>query len=585
MGDFKKANNMILKKIADKLEKTNLAYLFTTLFIIAFIVYFFSLFNGFVWDDEEQIVNNAIIQNISNFPYLFTSSTFNTGGAGLSGFYYKPLMPATFSLINSIFGLNSFFFHFFDLSLHLLNACLIFLLFKKIFNLFKYKFSKTFSFLLSVIFLVHPASVESVVYISSTQELLYVFFILLSLLISLNFLIKKGINLKIILLLNLLLLLAVLSKESGIMGFFLLTFLVLLVDRTKIKLTTLSFIPTLFIYFIFRFAIAKTPLLQQSSIIPIANASLSERFLTIPFELISYLRLIFFPLQLFVAQHIVIKNVTDPNFYLPFFILIIFIFVFWLIFKRYNSKLFLFFIGWIFFSFFVFLNIYPLDMTIAERWLYGPLIGILGLTGYVSLETIKRNTKTLPIIILFILLFIVFFSIRSFIRTFNWNNNLSLFSHDIKYNSNSFDAQNNLGVALFRAGKSSSAKVNFEKSINLSPKWWTPYNNLGVIYQREGNISLAKKMYLESIRNGNYYLAYENLAQLKSTTENPKEALSFVRSSLSVLPYNENLNRIAAQLYFKTKQIQEAKDYANRTYQINPSQENYILLKTINEEN
>ena len=90
MGDFKKESIMILKKIAYKLEKTNLAYFFTALFIIALAVYFFSLFNGFVWDDEEQIVNNAVIQNISNLPYFFTSSTFNTGGAGLSGWYYKP---------------------------------------------------------------------------------------------------------------------------------------------------------------------------------------------------------------------------------------------------------------------------------------------------------------------------------------------------------------------------------------------------------------------------------------------------------------------------------------------------------------
>jgi len=53
---------------------------------LGLMVYGISLFNGFVWDDEEQVVNNAAIRSLANLPFFFTQSTFNSGGgAGMGG--------------------------------------------------------------------------------------------------------------------------------------------------------------------------------------------------------------------------------------------------------------------------------------------------------------------------------------------------------------------------------------------------------------------------------------------------------------------------------------------------------------------
>lgn len=94
--------------------------------ILGFCVYLPTLFNGFVWDDEEQIVNNPQIQSLSNLPAFFSGSTFNAGGGGnLSGLYYRPLMTSSFTLVYSIFGLNPFFFHLVQVILHIANACLL----------------------------------------------------------------------------------------------------------------------------------------------------------------------------------------------------------------------------------------------------------------------------------------------------------------------------------------------------------------------------------------------------------------------------------------------------------------------------
>lgn len=221
-------------------------------------------------------------------------------------------------------------------------------------------------------------------------------------------------------------------------------------------------------------------------------------------------------------------------------------------------------------------------MTIAERWLYIPMIGVLGLIGVLIGNLFALNKKRAAFtLIIFMFILIPVFSVRTFIRTFDWKDNLTLFSHDIKHSSESFDVQNNLGVALFRANDFKGAKMHFEKSIELSPNWWTAYNNLGAIYQREGNIEEAKKLYQKAIENGKYYLAYENLAVILYQAGKPEEALNFIESSLKILPNNETLNKVAALTYLQLEATNSAKIYATKAYQLNPSQQNYLLLQSI----
>lgn len=569
------------QKLFNKIENAYPLYLITALIVIPLITYFPSLFNYFVWDDEEQIVNNVIIQKLSNIPSLFTSSTFNTGGAGLTGFYYKPLMPTAFSINYFIWHANPFGFHLFDLVLHIINGVLVFILLKKLFILQKIPYSKTLAFLLSIIFVIHPANTESVAYISSTQELLYTFFLLSALLLTLKFIGNKTKSIGLITFINISIFLSLLSKESGIITLPLVIILIYLYTRNKLIPILISSSITFITYLIFRFVLAKTPIVQHNSIIPIANATFLDRLKTIPFELFSYLRLFFFPKDLFVAQHLVINSFSDPRFYVSFIITALVIILLIFLTHKNRSKLFLFFLLWTFFSFFLILNIYPLDMTIAERWLYGPMIGILGLIGILMANLLKSKKSYLTYALITIILIIIIFFARTFLRTFNWHDDLALFSHDEPFSKDSFDLQNNLGVAFFRNGNLADAKIHFEKSIALSPKWWTAYNNLGVIYEKEENLIKAGELYENSIKNGNYYLAYENLARIKLKTEKPENVIPFLRNSLNLLPYNETLNKIAALAFYLNGATDSAKLYAQRAFLINRSQENYQLIQAI----
>jgi len=560
------------------LQKLSSKKLIAIILIVGFLVYLNALSNSFVWDDEEQVVNNLLIRSWVNFPQIFGGSTFQTGGTGgLSGMYYKPLMTLSFMFNYSIWKLNAFGYHLFQIVFHLTNAVLVFLLLQKLFNNAKLKQGYVWAFWASLIFVAHPANVEAVVYVSAAQDVLVAFFGLL----ALNFLFRRFKKSWIeVTILSGFLLLSLLSKESGIAVIpvgIILSFWFL---KEKLKPWLLAGFSAFFGYCFLRFILARV-FVSTSSVIPIVKASFGERLLTFPYELFSYFRIFFFPKDLFISQHLVIREISDHRFwlYLPlvFVSLGILAFFAW----RKKTKLFAFFFLWYFFSISLVLNLFPLDMTVAERWLYFPMVGLLGMMVVILGWVSERWASAKKIVPYALLVAVFLLASRSIIRCGDWRNGFRLYSHDAKLVPDSFDLQNNLGVEYFRQDDFQKAELHFGRSIELEPDWWTPYNNLGVIYERKGELKEARRLYEKAIENGNYYLAHENLAFIVLREEEPKRAVEIIEKSVAVLPYNFRILTTLALAYYKDGQYAEAEKLARRLFSLNPSRQNLNLLEAI----
>ena len=125
-----------------------------TIFVfVGFLVFANMLFNSFVWDDIAYITKNPGVHQL-DIPSLFGPNMFNSGP------FYRPIPAVYFATIYSLFGANTFFFHLFQLLLHLVSTSLLFIFFRMFFK-------PAISFFLALIFLVHPIQVESVSYIES----------------------------------------------------------------------------------------------------------------------------------------------------------------------------------------------------------------------------------------------------------------------------------------------------------------------------------------------------------------------------------------------------------------------------------
>lgn len=468
------------------------------------LVFLNSLANGLVWDDEVQIINNPAIRSFSNIGQIFSSGTFDTGGAGLSKGFYRPMVTLYYTFIYAFFGQNAFGYHLAQIVLHIVNGILIF---KFIGQYTKERWAGW----MSLIWLVHSGISKTVVYAASVGDVLYTLFGLLAF--------KNP----------LFLFLALLSKESAIL---LIPLLIIFNKKNIYSVFSVSLG-----YGLLR--LAANINIPKLDLAPITQASFYERFLTFPSIFGNYLRLVFWPEKLSISQHWVIydlKNIQFWGWFIP--IIIFFILCFWILSKIKSGESWVMFI-WFLMGIFLISNlIVPLDGTLDETWLYFPLIGFVGF-----LATILNyfDRKSIAILLGLIVLLL---SIRTFVRNFEWHDGLILYEQAIKNSPPSYELENNYGVELFRNKKISEAKSHFEKSIELQPRWWFAYNNLGAVYQRQGDIPKAEDLYRKSIERADYYLAYENLAVILYNKGNLEETKRFTQAALLKFPQNAILNEI-----------------------------------------
>lgn len=281
--------------------------------------------------------------------------------------------------------------------------------------------------------------------------------------------------------------------------------------------------------------------LNENKLSPIMLADLPTRLQTIPKIIWFYLRLLFFPYQLAISQHWVVEKISLTNFFLPAVLVAGFFLGLLALCLKLNSRR----LWWFSFALVIGLGMHsqlvPLDMTVSDRWLYFPLFAFLGAAA-VLMERAKIRANT---ILAIAILVIVLFSGRTFFRVLDWKDGLTLYQKDEPLASGNFDFENNLGVYLHWAGRHKEALPHYVRSTKIAPHWWTNWNNLGVSYQMNGQEKKAEEAFLKAIKNGDYYLAYENYALLLLKQKRYPELKIFLQEkALPKFPYNERLYQI-----------------------------------------
>jgi tetratricopeptide (TPR) repeat protein len=510
------------------------------------LVYFNTLFNGFVWDDISQIIENTSVHNLANVPSFFFGARDIAGNVlKIQAVYYRPLMASLFTIVYSIFGPNAFIFHLLSIIMHLAIAVLIFLF-------FRHFFKQSVAFFLALIFLIHPLNTEVVNYIGAYNDLLYFLFGFIALTLmqtNLNSF-KKNLFIAISVFLTLL------SKESGFLFipvFFVFTFLYK--EKKEMYTTTLTLVFTVIAYWLLRtsFYIDK-PLNQALGFSPFLHMSTGGHLINIPKIFYYYIGNFFFPFHLAIAQHWVVEKITLLNFYFPLFIFLGlalingYLFLYFRNNKQISNSV-IFFSIWFWIGIGFYFQFLPLDMTVADRWFYFPIVGLLGLIGSIlGIILNKKNIKNVLIILIGI--YIAFITIMTFIRNTNWLDEFTLYTHDLKIESQSFDLENQLGIVYFRRNNLKEAKLHFEKSILL---WQCSQaqNNLGYLNQQLGNFAVAEENYIKAVSCSGEYKSYGNLVLLLYKENNLDLAEHYVKQGLINYPNGAALYYILGLIQYK----------------------------------
>lgn len=526
------------------------------LVIIGITVFFNGLFNNFVGDDLGQIVENPLVHSITNLPSFFSGSTFFNGNAqALIGNYYRPFFISYFATIYSFFGPNYAAFHFFQIALHITNSILLFTLFKRIFK-------KTISFFLALIFLIHPINSEVVLYISDTQEILFFLFGMLYLL-----LLQKNKPIYSLWVATVSFAASLFSKETGVLFLGITTLYIFLFKKKDLLKVIAPGVVVVLFYILLRFHAVGFISRPTNSVI--ASFPFTVRLLNVPLMFEYYLKTFLFPTDLASSYQWVYTKIDVSHFFIPLLIDLSFLGIFSLglyILKKKKEFVsgYLFFAGWFFIGMAIHMQIIPLDATVAEGWFYFPMVGLLGMIGVMFEVFDKRINR--GALLLFGIFVVALLSARTFLRTYDWRNQLTIASHDLKVSKEAWGLENELSYAYFNEGRFKDAKVHANRSIRLHP-FMTNYLNLGAADFALHEYSDARSAFLTALKYGDLYQIHENLAFLALSFGDPKKNMEFIKNvSLAKYPSDGKLWFCLAALEYNFGDKQKAKDEIAQAY-------------------
>jgi len=515
--------------------------------VLGIAVFFTGFNNPFMGDDMGQIVNNPTVHSIQNIKLFFEGSTFydDTGAGKLAGSYYRPLMTTTFSMIYTLFGVNTFPYHVVQIALCIINAFLLFVVFRHFFK----SFTPMLPLALAIIFMVHPLNSQIAFAIPTLQDSLYFLFGLLSLLLLIKSSTSKG-----LMGVALLLFLALLSKESGIYFIIIDGLYLLLFNRKRVLLFIGIMILPIALYLTLKInAVGFTPV---SNIAPIDRASLIERIITAPSIISSYIGKLILPIWLSSGYYWVNTSFSIAGVLIPILIDLVFIGIFiylsFLVRKRLSNQychIYLFFGLWTIIGVLPYLQIIPLDMTFAENWFYFSTAGFLGMIG---LAVASLLNKVNPKILITILIVIVSaFGIRTAIRGTEWSSIYNRATHDLQASKENYVAYQDLAYTYGMKGDFNKAKDYQLKAISIYP-FASNYSDLGLILTNLKEYDKAIDAYNKSLTYDNNVQpthTYEGICQLMLVHGDITYNIKFAENSTKKFPHDYVLWICLALMY------------------------------------
>ena len=568
-------------------------------FLSAVLLYANTFTHKYALDDAIVITENIYTKSgISGIKEIFTDDSF-TGFFKekkelVPGGRYRPLSIATFAVEYEIFGEKPGISHVINVILYALTGILILGIFSKLTDTDKGKsIFLNLPFLCTLLFIFHPVHTEVVANIKGRDELL-------ALLLSLGALsfviiyIHSG-NIIYLVISGISFFMALLSKENSIIFAILIPMTVWYFTKPTLRRITIIAVPLLIsaaVFLIIRTAVLggfNPDVSGELMNNPFLHASSSQKYATIFYTLINYIRLMFFPHPLtfdYYPYHVKLYQLNHPLVIISIMIhlLIIIIAIAGI---RSRSKL----------SYGIFLYILPLILVsnilfnvgtfMNERFIYFSSLGFCMVTAYYLTDRLSLilNKKSYPLIISGTLVpLLILYSIKTISRNRAWKDDFALFTTDVKTSSNSAKSNCTAGGILWekaRDMKNDSLKHSYltqpimylNKAVKIYPDYVDAYRLLGnACYELNKDIDRSVYYYRQVLkRNPSDETTYQNINSILSNYDSIDHKIAIYEDMLGINPARYDINYNLGNLYGKYKNnIVKALAYLKAAAAINP---------------
>lgn len=503
-------SKITLSSVLTTLHQKSVVHILLIL-LLGLLVYSNTFYVPFQWDEEKSIIKNPFLKDFSHFFNLSKAQ----GHELYESLKTRYIGYLTFALNYKINGFNVLGYHIVNITIHLLNALLVYLLviltfktpFLKESGLSKH--SKYIGLFSSLLFVGHPIQTEAVTYIIQRLASLVTFFYLLSIV---SYITSR------------------LSSRNRTKYFFygLSLCSALLAMKTKQNAFTLPLAITFYEILFFKGTkrgniFYLIPILLMLSIIPLSVLHIDKPlgeiigqniskigdqriprlyyFLTQFRIIVTYLRLLILPInQNLYYDYQLFNSFFNPHVLLSFlFLLLIFCIAIYLLNYSRTGKpefrLIGFGILWFFLALSIESSLIPILLLINEYRAYLPSVGffISIVTCFFQFAETFEDRKIRRIAVSILIGIILLFSYATFMRNALWRDKISLWSDVIKKSPNKTNAYINRGVAFIEKGLYENAIDDFKMALSINPNHVLAHHNLGVVYLKQNKFDDAMR--------------------------------------------------------------------------------------------
>jgi tetratricopeptide (TPR) repeat protein len=439
--------------------------------ILTFTLYLPSLWSGFVYDAEAQILSGEYLHDPSHFPDVLTMRVLAQDL--LDG--NRPVQLFSLMLDALLWGKNPVGYHLTSNLLHAANSALLFVLLVTLMRSGKREFSVACALAGAFVFAAHPLLVEPVAEVSSREDLLAVFFVLTALLFAL---IPGAGRVQIWTTVGCLLavLLACGAKEVGIVAPFLILLCGLLFRgegslRRSLWLSAGAFVVAV------GFLVARFSLQPTDSEIFLHKPEYLGGSLAMTVEIqpriwTFYLRQIFWPVLL--SADYVAQNVTAISKVWGYGTLGVVVLA--MAAASWKSRLAALGVAVFWLGLAPISNFVPIYRPVADRYVYLPMVGIAMIVCGLLL-LVSHRAALFKALLAMVGVAVLALASLTWRRQEVFANSLNLWTDTSAKSPFSDTAANNLGYALLEKKEYQAALDAFQKAANISqgkkPKVWT----------------------------------------------------------------------------------------------------------------
>ncbi len=470
------------------------------IFVLAIIIYGVSVFGCFIQDDTKVIAGDPEMGKVSALAATFTRQYYyvDDGNAGI----YRPLTSFSLYLNALITGKGAWGFHLTNVILYALVCVLVFEMLKKY-------CPEKIAFGATLVFMVLPIHTEVVNNIVGRAEILSLGFLLLAILLQdrKKWEVSAG-----------MFLLALLSKETAIVGLPILIYLLIVTkEKRDVKAgVSLFYVLVAMSYFVLRImvlggagmennaTIVENPLKFVSTEVRVENA----------FALVQLgVGKIIFPLNL--SYDYSFNQIKLATSWLSWRVMV----GIWLMTLSFGSlftplrKNRLWIVGQAFFWGPILITgnfLFPVGTIFGERLWFWPSLGIILIVLSTLRFPVKKGISFVALII------VALFMVRTILRNMDWLSQDRLFIHDASYATNSVLVQNNAAAMYFLRKDPVQAKEYLGKANAIYPKYPELMNNWGMYYLYLGDKKTAEEKFNECLKEyPNNALCDSNLELIK----------------------------------------------------------------------